>query len=197
MTRLVHITAENRAGRIRRNGIAATEYAPDPETNPEHDRVVWSFPVLASYTLTHSWARELKRWGKTALVAVAFDVADEEPVYVAHFRNRPSLVGAAEAVGLVRAEVDLRGYEIMVPRRIAPGEIRRIAVLPRAIGWRYWPEGAALPGGGDGAARDQTGGVLTCPDRFGGTPVVPARADGLGGTPQGGRMGLSKTPATA
>ncbi|MFN3869734.1 MAG: hypothetical protein ACK4MF_11810, partial [Hyphomicrobiaceae bacterium] len=36
-------------------------------------------------------------------------------------------------------ETDPRGFEIMVARRIVAVEVRRIAVLPRAIGWRYWP----------------------------------------------------------
>ncbi len=106
---------------------------------------MWAFPVLASFTLTCSWARELKRWGKTALIAVTVDVPDREPVYVAHYRNVPVLSSAAEAAGLIRSLADPRGYEIMVPRRIAPSEICRVRVLPRAIGWRYYPGARGRP----------------------------------------------------
>ena len=45
-----------------------------------------------------------------------------------------------EAVGLIRGSPDPRGYEIMLPRRVAPSEIVRARALPRAIGWRYFPE---------------------------------------------------------
>ncbi|MBL8565363.1 MAG: hypothetical protein JNM89_06570 [Hyphomicrobiaceae bacterium] len=145
MVKLVHIAAENQAARIRRNGIAPTRHSPDPARHPEFDRVVWTFPVLASFTLTYSWARELKRWGKTTLIAVTVDVPDDEPVYVAHYRNVPVLSSAAEAAGLVCSLADPRGYEIMVPRRIVPSEIRRLRVLPRAIGWRYYPGARGEP----------------------------------------------------
>lgn len=142
---LVHIAAENEAGAIRRNGIRATRYRPDPGAHPEHDRVVWAFPVLASYTLTHSWSRELKRLGRTALAAITFDIDDDEPVYVRHYQNAPHLASAAAAVGIVRAQADPRGFEIMVPRRIGPGEIVRVRELPKAIGWRYRPAARNSP----------------------------------------------------
>jgi hypothetical protein len=28
----------------------------------------------------------------------------------------------------------------MLPRRVAPGEIVRVRALPKAIGWRYFPD---------------------------------------------------------
>lgn len=145
MATLVHIAAENAANRIRRNGIAPSPRAPDPDSHPCYDRAVWSFPVLESYTLTHSWSRELKRWGRSTLVAVTFVIDDAEPVFVSHYNGERLLVSASEAVGIVRRQPDPRGFEIMVPRRIMPAEVRRIAVLPRAIGWRYWPGARGAP----------------------------------------------------
>ncbi len=145
MPLLVHIAPENEARDIARRGIRATRWRPDPKGHPEHDRVVWAFPVLDSYTLTHSWARELKRWGRSTLAAFTFRVDDGEPVYVRHFSNEALLSTAAEAVGLVRAAPDPRGYEIMLPRRIEASEIVRWRVLPKAIGWRYWPAAKNLP----------------------------------------------------
>jgi hypothetical protein len=48
LTVLVHIAAENLATRIARNGISPVQ------------GFVWAFPMLESYTLTHSWSREMK-----------------------------------------------------------------------------------------------------------------------------------------
>lgn len=142
---LVHIAPEGRAGRIRRNGIAPARVPVGWLPDPAHDRAVWSFPVLPSYTLTHSWARELKRRGATTLIAVTFRVDDDEPAYGRHFSSAPLALTAAAAAGMVRAQPDPRGYEIMLPRRIAAAEIVRIRTLPAAIGWRYWPEAKNQP----------------------------------------------------
>lgn len=138
MAVLVHIAPESCAGKIRASGIRASRVA-DGMLGDGHDRAVWAFPVMESYTLTHSWGRELKRGGAHALVAVWFRLGDGERVYARHFSNAPREMTAAAAVGLIRASEDPRGYEIMVPRRIGPREIARLRVLPRAIGWRYRP----------------------------------------------------------
>ncbi len=139
MPLLVHIAPEPEAGKIRRYGIAPRRWPPDPVRHPQYDRVVWAFPVLESFTLTHQWMRELKRWGRTTLVAVAFRIPDDQAVFARHYLDLPHFMTAAEAVGIIRAAPDHRGYEVMVPRRIAAGEIVRIRILPRAIGWRYYP----------------------------------------------------------
>ncbi len=128
MTLLVHVTAENLAKRIARNGITPVR------------GFVWAFPILESYTLTHSWSREMKRTGRTTLSAISFRVHDDEMVFVRHYREQRRAMTAAEAVGYIRGRPDPRGYEIMLSRRVNPGEIVRVRVLPKAIGWRYYPE---------------------------------------------------------
>lgn len=145
MTLLVHIAPENRAAAIRRTGIAAARWRPDPADHPECDRAVWAFPVLPSYTLTHSWARELKRSGRSTLAAITFRAPDDELVFARHFSGAPRAMTAAEAAGMIRAAGDARGYEIIVPRRIPPKDIVRIQILPRATGWRYWPAARGAP----------------------------------------------------
>jgi hypothetical protein len=145
MPLFVHITPENEANALRRNGISPKGYRPDPESHPEFDRVVWAFPVLPSYVLTHSWSRELKRSGATTLAAVTFHVPDREPVFARHFSETARLMSAAEAVGLIAAMDDPRGLEIMVPRRIAPREIVRVRTLSKAVGWRFWPGAKGKP----------------------------------------------------
>jgi hypothetical protein len=52
---------------------------------------------------------------------------------------------AAQAVGLILAAEDPRGYEIMLSRRIARQEIVRVRPLPKAVGWRYYPEAKNTP----------------------------------------------------
>ncbi len=145
MPLLVHIAPENKANTLRRNGISPTRLRPDAERHPEFDRVVWAFPVLPSYVLTHSWSRELKRSGATTLAAVTFRVPDREPVFARHFSETARLMSAAEAVGLIAAMDDPRGFEIMVPRRIAPREIVGVRTLSKAVGWRYWPGAKGRP----------------------------------------------------
>jgi hypothetical protein len=136
MPRFVHITALSEANKIRRNGIAATRLK---DWIKGYDRFVWAFPVLGSYTLTHQWSRELKRWGRSALAAVTFEIGDGEPVFCGHYNSPRTPMTAAEATGVILGVGDPRGYEIVIPRRIAAREITGIAELPRAIGWRYAP----------------------------------------------------------
>ncbi|NJM36246.1 MAG: hypothetical protein HC850_17875 [Rhodomicrobium sp.] len=78
MPLLVHITPENKAKAIRRHGIAARRTRPGPEDHPEFDRIVWAFPVLLCYVLTHSWARESNKWARrgTSPPPPAFDRID-------------------------------------------------------------------------------------------------------------------------
>lgn len=139
MPLFVHIAPEPKLKVILRNGIAPTHWLPDPVHHPEIDRVVWMFPVLASHTLTHSWARELKRWGRTTLAAITVRLRDDEIVFARHYREQPVAMTAGEAVGIIRAAEDARGYEVMVPRRVRSDEITGSRVLRQTFGWRYAP----------------------------------------------------------
>jgi hypothetical protein len=101
--------------------------------------------MLPSYVLTHSWSRELKRSGATTLAAVMFRVPSPEPVFARHFSETARLTTAADAVGLTGVMGDPRGFEIMVPRRIAPHEIMRVRTVFKAVCWRYWPGAKGKP----------------------------------------------------
>ena len=137
MPHLVHIAPEAEARKIRRNGIAARRLQ---GFIPDEDRFVWAFPILPSYTLTYSWMRDLKPWGRSSLVAIVVLAEGGKTLYACHYRERPVAMTAAEACGMIRNREDPRGFEIIIPRRIAPAEIVRIAGLPKGIGWRYAPE---------------------------------------------------------
>jgi hypothetical protein len=142
MPLLVHIAPGNEANSIRRGGIAARRI---PGADLPFERVVWAFPVLPSYTLTHSWSREMKRWRTTTLSAITFRVPDEEPVLASHYSRQAQPMTAAHAVGLILGAEDPRGYEIMLSRRIGPKEIVRVRPLPKPVGWRYYPEAKNQP----------------------------------------------------
>ncbi len=141
MPHFVHLAPEPMAKRIRRNGIRPT-HTRRPISG--HDRFVYGFPVLDSFTLTYQWVRELRRRGQRTFAAVTFRLHDDEPVFVAgHYHDEPRPCTAAESVGFVRNLPDQRGAEILVPRRIASSEIVRIRLAPQGVGWRYDPNARA------------------------------------------------------
>lgn len=133
MAEFVHITAARVARRIERSGIAARSHG------WAGGRGVYCMPVLASFTLTYQWVRELRRWHPGVLVAVHLRLPDNEPVTVGRYGAPPSAVTAAQAVAAVRALDDPHGYEVFVPRAVAAAEIRRIRDVPQGVGWRYLP----------------------------------------------------------
>ncbi|MFC9436019.1 HEAT repeat domain-containing protein [Nocardia sp. NPDC057030] len=126
---LVHLTPEKNARRIRRAGIAMSEY--------RHG--VFCMPVLPSYVLSHQWLRELRRGGQRLMVAVHFRVPDHELVRVGHYSESGAEMTAAEAVSVILHADDPRGYQIVIPRPIAPTELHRVRQVRQVTGWRYQP----------------------------------------------------------
>ncbi|WP_345630846.1 HEAT repeat domain-containing protein [Rugosimonospora acidiphila] len=133
MAEFVHITTASAARRIERSGIAARSHGRAGE------RGVYCMPVLPSFTLTHQWVRELRRWHPGVLVAVQLRLPDGEPVAVGHYGAPLREVAAAEAVAALRELDDPRGYEVFVPRAVTAEEVRRVRDVPQGIGWRYLP----------------------------------------------------------
>jgi hypothetical protein len=134
MAMFVHLTAGANAARIRRVGIQAASRRADGT------RGLYCFPVLPSYTLTHGWLRELsRRPGGRNLVAVSIRLPDGEPVTIGRYDRAAEAVTAAEAVRRVAELPDPRGWEVFVPRPVAPGEVHRIRQVRQVAGWRYWP----------------------------------------------------------
>ncbi|MFI9508016.1 HEAT repeat domain-containing protein [Nocardia sp. NPDC052566] len=130
MALLVHLTPEKNARRIRRAGIAVSGYR----------RGVFCLPVMPSYVLSHQWLRELRRGGQRLFVAVDFRIPDDETVLVGHYRDAGAEMTAAEAVSVIMRAEDARGYEIVVPRAIAPAELHRVRHVRQVTGWRYRPD---------------------------------------------------------
>jgi hypothetical protein len=134
LARFVHLTAANNAGAIRRGGLK-----PRGTKGGVRALGVYASPVLARYEVAHQWAREIKRWGGRAIVAVTFVIPDEEPVLVGRFGHGLEEVSAAEAVGRIHALDDPRGWEVVVPRAVSPREIVHVRPQRRIVGWRYFP----------------------------------------------------------
>ncbi|MER5883746.1 HEAT repeat domain-containing protein [Streptomyces sp. NPDC001941] len=139
MAIFVHLTSAANAPRVRRAGIRADSHGQGGA------RGVYCFPVLASYTLTHQWLRELGRFGsRGGLVAVHVRLDDAQDVLVGHYGERrqeaQDTVPAAEAVRRIAALEDPRGWEVFVPRAVRPREVHRIRTAPQVVGWRYRPD---------------------------------------------------------
>ncbi|MGF6881814.1 hypothetical protein ABIA39_002412 [Nocardia sp. GAS34] len=129
MALLVHLTPEKNARRIRRAGIAASGSR----------KGVFCLPVMPSYVLSHQWLRELRRGGQRLIVAVDFRIRDDERVLVGHYSADQVEMRVAEAVSVILHAEDARGYEILVPRAIAPAELHRVRHVRQVTGWRYRP----------------------------------------------------------
>jgi hypothetical protein len=132
--RMTHLTrADNRAP-ILRNGIRRSrDYGG-----------VFAMPILPDYYASHQWLRELRRPGsrgaRTPLIAVDFVIPDDEPVLVGHYSDDHIEMPATEAAAAIMAAKDPRGYEIIVPRSISPGEIKGTRSVRQVVGWRYQPD---------------------------------------------------------
>ncbi|MFL1378547.1 MULTISPECIES: hypothetical protein [unclassified Nocardiopsis] len=135
MALFVHLTPAANTVRLRRSGVRAAGRGRGA------GRGVYCFPVLPCYTLTHQWLRELAREDDhRRFVAVHIRLDDDQPVTVGHHASRPLRVTAGEAVRIVRALPDPRGWEVFVPRTVTVREIHRVRGVAPDAG-RH-PEGA-------------------------------------------------------
>jgi HEAT repeats len=129
MALFVHLTAEKNVRGILRSGISMA-----------NRRGVFCLPMLPSYVISHQWLRELRRRGQRTFVAVDFRIADDEPVSVGHYARAAREMTAAQAIAVIRQQTDPRGYEVVVPRAIARGELHRVRHVNQVTGWRYAPD---------------------------------------------------------
>jgi len=106
----------------------------------ELDRAVFCMPVLPNYFATHQWLRELKRSGVKTIAAARFRLRSDARVFVGHYNGEHRLVQLGHAVGLVMAEADPRGWEIVVPASIAARAVVDIRAVSQVVGWRYHPQ---------------------------------------------------------
>lgn len=155
MAVFVHLTSDRHVAAIRRGGIRLVK------AGGHRPGGVYAMPVTRNFSIAHQWLRELKRLGGGTIMGVYFRIPDDEPVEISHFNGAGVAMTAAEAAGLIfaiegndpvqaRAADEARrrrpalpsspeGYQVVIPRAIAPGEILRFKPLPQVVGWRYRP----------------------------------------------------------
>ena len=130
MPLLVHLACDGDVAAIARGGIRPGKGRPG----------IYAMPVMPNFVASHQWLRELKRNGGRSLSGVYFRIPDTEAVLFGHYGRTPVPVTAAQATGAILHAPDPLGMQIVVPRKVRPGEILRIRRLPQTLGWRYWPK---------------------------------------------------------
>jgi hypothetical protein len=130
MTLLVHITSQEIARKISKNGI----------NKGVTNGFVYFMPISFSHYISHQWMRELKRSGIKNFSAVYFKLNDDAMVwhgyYNANHENEPLSI----AVGKFMRLADQQGYEFYVSGRINKGSITKISNIKKIMGWRYHPK---------------------------------------------------------
>lgn len=140
MAMFVHLTPASRVAVIRRNGISRLRRAVG-----DFPGGVFAVPVTRNFYISHQWLRELKRRNQGPIAGVYFRVPDNERVWVGHYRKAHRWMSAVEAVAEFAAATDAQGWEVVIPRRVQPGELHRIRQLPQVVGWRFSPESKGKP----------------------------------------------------
>jgi hypothetical protein len=133
----VHIADERDGAAIRRGGLRIARRRLQ-WTGVGRPGGIFAMPVVADFTVTHQWLRELKTRGHRTAIGIYFRLPDDEPVWAGHYNEKKRRLTAAEAANALRTS-GMLGYEVIVPRAIGPREISAIRALPQTLGWRYFP----------------------------------------------------------
>jgi hypothetical protein len=134
MPTYVHLAPESRIRLIRRNGISRLR-----KGSQLHPGGIFAVPVTRNFYISHQWLRELKRRNQGPIAGVYFRLSDAEPVSIGHYGRAHQTMTAVEAAAEFMSAESREGWEVIVPRRIEPGEIYRTRSLPQVLGWRYYP----------------------------------------------------------
>lgn len=132
----VHIADERDASAIRRTGLKLPRLSTAAGVNRPYG--IFAMPVTSNFVVSHQWVRELKRRGFRVAVGVYFRVPDDQEVWAGLYNQEKRRISAAQAAAQLSRDA-LLGFEVIVPRSIAPAEIRAIRSLPQTLGWRYFP----------------------------------------------------------
>lgn len=133
---MVHLTDMNHVRSIKRVGIKRRRFR---FRDDGIGGAVYAMPILPNYWVSHQWLRELRRRGQRVVVGVDFRIPAREKVLVGHYGGDHRLVTVGEATRILLAQEDPRGWEMLVPRDIAPAEIVRVREISQVVGWRFSP----------------------------------------------------------
>jgi hypothetical protein len=131
MAQFIHLAGESDRRSIRQSGIKVSRSG--------RLAGVYAYPQTENFVVNHQWMRELKRIRGKPMIAVRFRIADSERVLIGKFNAEHIEVSASEAVGIARDHEDPLGLEVVIPRSVRTGEVKSFYVLPKAVGWRYYP----------------------------------------------------------
>lgn len=134
MATFVHLTPEKNLKSILRNGITRLTKRGNRSVG------VYASPVTKNYFASHQWLRELKRRNAGPMVAIYFRIPDETVVFIGRYNQEHQQMTAAQAIATMMQCEYQAGYEVIIPRKIAKGEIQRYRTVSQVIGWRYYPE---------------------------------------------------------
>lgn len=127
MAMFVHITLEKNTASIQRRGLKAEAYG------------LYAMPVTPNFYLTHQWVRELRRFGRGAMIAAYFRVPDALEVWAGRYNQTHQQMTAAGAIATLMQQEQL-GFEVILPYSVRAKDIHKIRKLYQGIGWRYWPQ---------------------------------------------------------
>lgn len=130
MPTLVHLADERDISKILNAGIKIGK----------HSFGVYAMPVLPEFYVSHQWLRELKQSGARTLVGVYFKLKSDELVYAGLYGKPHKHIPLGEAIKQIMSLENPLGYELIIDRKIQPGEISKIRHLPQNLGWRYMPD---------------------------------------------------------
>jgi hypothetical protein len=128
MARLIHITAAENEKKILKLGIKLNKYG-----------LVYFMPHMESMTISHQWARELKRSGIKNFIAIDFKLAKEEIVWYGKYSRQHQQMPLNQAIKLFMEEEDQLGFEFFIERKVETKEIKKVRKIPKPMGWRYQP----------------------------------------------------------
>lgn len=139
--RLVHLARASSERSIERAGVRGRKWIVDVGGRREEiARGVFAMPVLADWSTTFQWLRELRRWHDERMVAVHLRVPDDEAVLVGRYGAAHRRVSAVAASRWVREHS--AGAEIIVPRAVPRRDVLAIRRMPQLVGWTETPDAA-------------------------------------------------------
>lgn len=123
--RLLHLTTEDNARLIKRNGLRSGSYAVPWTGNPQLD---------------FEWMRELRKWGgRTKLVAVEIEVPATMPVRSGYYNGAKISGTAASAAGVRHTHEKPEGFEVITEQHLPASSVKSIKSLKQVYGWRHFP----------------------------------------------------------
>jgi hypothetical protein len=133
---LVHLTDAKDGPTIQGSGLkgrSASFPGARLEDNVQLQHAVFAMPCLPNELATHQWVTELLARGVRAIIAVHFEADPHTRVWVGREYREHQQLSLANAIKLMQATPDLRGWEIIIPGDVPAHAIREMQEVPCTI----------------------------------------------------------------